>query len=123
MYNRSFGATTGGGDVWVGWTPRDALMLRAYAAYSQRPLVYRYDDSYVSWTGLDVNMKLSPQLVLGASGVYVYEDRNRPDAAAFSWNQTRVSAFITYVLSVGGSDHVNLPNAVKKMPSAAGYQR
>jgi hypothetical protein len=77
----------------------------------------------VSWTGLDVNLKAGRQVLLGASAVYVYEDRNRPDAAAFSWNQTRVSAYVTYVLSVGGSDRVNLPNAVKRMPSAAGYQR
>jgi hypothetical protein len=123
MYDKNFGAAAAGGDVSIGWTPRDPLVLRLYGAYSQRPLVYRYNDSYVTWAGLDVSLRATQQVLVGASVVYINEDRNRPDAAAFDWNQARVSAFVTYVLSAGGADRLSVPDAVKRMPSAVGYQR
>ena len=123
MYERNFGATAAGGDASVGWNPIDPMMLRLYGAYSQRPLVYRFDDSYVTWAGLDVSLRTTQQVLVGASVVYVNENRKRPDAAAFDWNQTRVSAYVTYVFSAGGADRTGLPDAVKRMPSAVGYQR
>lgn len=123
MYDKNFGAAAAGGDVSVGWTPLDALVLRLYGAYSQRPLVYRYDDSYVTWAGLDVSVRAAPQILVGGSVVYVNEDRLRPDAAAFDWNQARISAFVTYVLSAGGADRLAVPDAVKRMPSGVGYQQ
>ena len=123
MYERNFGAVATGGDASVGWNPFDAMVLRLYGAYSQRPLVYRFDDSYLTWAGLDVSLRTTQQVLVGASIVYVNENRKRPDAAAFDWNQTRVSAYVTYVFSAGGADRTGLPDAVKRMPSAVGYQR
>lgn len=123
MYEKNFGAAAAGGDASVGWNPFDAMVLRLYGAYSQRPLVYRYDDSYVTWAGLDVSLRTTQQVLVGASIVYVNENRKRPDAAAFDWNQARISAYVTYVFSAGGADRTGLPDAVKRMPSAVGYQR
>ena len=62
MYDKNFGAAAAGGDASVGWTPINALVLRLYGAYSQRPLVYRYDDSYVTWAGLDVSLRATQQV-------------------------------------------------------------
>ncbi len=123
MYERNFGAVAAGGDASVGWNPFDAMVLRLYGAYSQRPLVYRFDDSYLTWAGLDVSLRTTQQVLVGASIVYVNENRKRPDAAAFDWNQARISAYVTYVFSAGGADRTGLPDAVKRMPSAVGYQR
>ena len=122
MYEKNFGAAAAGGDLSVGWNPFDALVLRLYGAYSQRPLVYRYDDTFVTWAGLDVSMRATRQVLVGASIVYVQQDQSRPDAAAFDWNQARVSAFVTYVFSAGGADRIGVPDAVKRMPSAVGYK-
>jgi hypothetical protein len=123
MYDKNFGAAAAGGDVSVGWNPMDVLVLRLYGAYSQRPLVYRYDDSYVTWVGLDASMRMTQQILLGASIVYINEDRLRPDAAAFDWDQARISAFVTYVFSAGGADRLSVPEAVKRMPSAVEYEQ
>ena len=123
MYDKNFGAAAAGGDVSVGWNPFDALVLRLYGAYSQRPLVYRYDDAYVGWAGLDVSMRATQQILVGASVVYVNDDQVRPDAAAFDWNQARISAWVTYVFSAGGADRLAVPDAVKRMPSSVGYQQ
>ncbi len=124
MYDKNFGAAAAGGDASVGWTPVDAMVLRLYGAYSQRPLVYRFDDSYVTWVGLDVSLRTMQQVLVGASVVYVNENRKRPDAAAFdNWNQARISAYVTYVFSAGGADRIGVPEAVKRMPSAVGYSQ
>lgn len=121
MYDKNFGAAAAGWDASVGWIPIDPLTLRLYGAYSQRPLTYRYDDAYVTWVGLDANWRTTQQVIVGASVIYVNEDQRRPDAAAMDWNQTRISAYVTYVLSAGGADRLGLPDAVKRMPSATGY--
>ena len=68
-------------------------------------------------------MRTTQQVLVGASVVYINEDRVRPDAAAFDWDQARVSAYVTYVFSAGGADRLGLPDAVKRMPSAVGYQQ
>ena len=73
--------------------------------------------------GLDVSLRTTQQVLVGASIVYVNENRKRPDAAAFDWNQARISAYVTYVFSAGGADRTGLPDAVKRMPSAVGYQQ
>ena len=44
------------------------------------------------------------------------EDRQRPDAAAFSWNQTRVSARVVLALA-SNADLRGLPPAVQGMPT------
>ncbi len=123
MYDNSFGAATAGGDASVGWAPLNSLVVRMYGAYSSRPLVYRYEDTYMTWAGLDVSMRATSQLSVGASVVYINQNENRPDASGYEWNQARVSAFVTYAFSAGGADRLSLPDAVKRMPSAIGYER
>jgi len=54
-------------------------------------------------------------LRVGIGGVYYDEGRHRPDAAAFDWNQFRLTAFAT--LSLGkGAELRGLPPAVRRMP-------
>ena len=123
MYDKNFGAAAAGWDVSVGWNPFKTLVLRMYGAYSQRPLVYRFDESFVTWAGLDASLRATDQVQVGASIVYINEDRVRPDAAAFDWNQARISAWVTYVVSAGGADKLGIPDAVKRMPSSVGYDQ
>jgi hypothetical protein len=117
------GAWISGADGSVGWTPSDALRLRVYGAYAQRPLEYRYDASTAKWVGIDADARVAERFSVGFSLVQMYEERDRPDNAAFDWNQTRLSARLTYSLSSREPDRRALPDAVKRMPSAQGYGR
>ena len=103
--------------------PSDAFRLRVYGAYAQRPLEYRYDASTAKWLGADLDVRATDRFNVGLSLVQMNEERDRPDNAAFDWNQTRLSARVSYRFSSRERDVRNLPDAVKRMPSSQGYQR
>jgi hypothetical protein len=44
------------------------------------------------------------------------EDRKRPDAGAFSWDQLRVSGRVVLFFGGGSADRAGLPPAVRGMP-------
>jgi hypothetical protein len=121
--DQGVGARGDGWDASVGWTPTSRLSLRGYGATLDRPLELRFDDARVRWAGLDADLRLRPDLSIGLGGMYVYENRRRPDAAAFDWNQVRITAHVTYVLGSGGADRLGLPRAVQRMPSVTGTGR
>jgi len=72
---------------------------------------------------VDADLRLRPDLSIGLGGMYVYENRRRSDAAAFDWNEVRITAHVTYVLGSGGADRLGLPRAVQRMPSVTGTGR
>jgi hypothetical protein len=117
------GAWISGADASVGWTPSETLRFRVFGAYAQRPLEYRYDASTAKWIGLDADARVADRFTVGVSLVQMYEERDRPDNAAFDWDQTRLSARLTYTFSSREKDTRGLPDAVKRMPSSQGYQR
>ena len=120
---RVTGAWISGMDATVSWAASETLRLRAYGAYAQRPLEYRYDASTAKWIGLDADARLAERFSVGLSLVQMYEERDRPDNAAFDWNQTRVSGRLTYFFASREPDRRGLPDAVKRMPSSQGFQR
>ena len=120
---RVTGAWSSGADASVSWLPSDAVRLRVFGAYAQRPLEYRYDASTAKWLGADVDVRATDRFNVGLSVVQMSEERDRPDNAAFDWNQTRLSARLTYHFSSREADVRRLPDAVKRMPSSQGYQR
>lgn len=117
------GAWISGADATVAWTPTGALRFRLYGAYAQRPLEYRYDASTAKWIGVDADARFAERFSVGFSLVQMYEQRDRPDAAAFDWNQTRLMGRLSYFFSSREPDHRGLPDAVKRMPSSQGYLR
>ena len=121
--DKGVGARGDGWDASVSWTPTTRLALRAYGGSLDRPLELRFDDAKVRWAGLDADFRLRPDLSMGLGGMYVYEDRRRPDAAAYDWNQVRVTAHVTYVLGSRRADRLGLPRAVERMPSVIGTGR
>jgi hypothetical protein len=121
--DKGVGARGDGWDASVGWSPTSQLSLRAYGATLDRPLELRFDDARVRWAGLDADLRLRPDLSIGVGGMYVYEDRRRPDTAAFDWNQTRITAHVTYVLGSTSADRLGLPRAIERMPSVSGSGR
>jgi hypothetical protein len=121
--DKGVGARGDGWDASVGWSPMPRLSLRAYGATLDRPLELRFDDARVRWAGLDADLRLRQDLSFGLGGMYVHEDRRRPDTAAFDWNQTRITAHVTYVLGSGSADRLGLPRAIQRMPSVTGSGR
>lgn len=103
------GAASRGIDGAVLFRPDARLALRASGAALQRPLEFRYDDASVSMVGLDADWELSDRVRAGAGVAHYWETRDRPDAAAFDWSQTRLNARLTLVL--GGARPVPLPPA------------
>jgi hypothetical protein len=120
---RATGAWSSGADASVSWMPSDAFRLRVFGAYAQRPLEYRYDASTAKWLGADLDVRATDRFNVGLSLVQMNEERDRPDNAAFDWNQTRLSARLSYFFASRERDVRGLPDAVKRMPSSQGYQR
>jgi hypothetical protein len=117
------GAWISGMDASVGWTPNQDVRFRVYGAYAQRPLEYRYDASTAKWIGLDADAMVAARFSVGLTVVQMYEERARPDNAAFDWNQTRLMGRLSYFFSSREPDRSGLPDAVKRMPSNQGYMR
>lgn len=103
------GAASRGVDAALVFRPEPRLELRASGAALQRPLEFRYDDASVSVLGLEADWEVSDRMRTGAGIAHYWETRDRPDAAAFDWSQTRLTARVTLVF--GGARPVPLPPA------------
>ncbi len=100
-YSADFGpgAASSGWDGQLGYAPTRTLSFTTNGGRFQRPLELRYDESKVYYVGLDAAYRRPQQLEIRLRVDYYNEDRERPDAAAFSWNQTRLSAVVTFYMS------------------------
>lgn len=105
------GASSRGWSASAAWQPLERLALTGYASNTLRPLEYRYDDAEAWWYGADVTWEARPHLRLGAGITRYDEDRDRPDAAALDWSQTRLTFRVTWLLD-SGADRWRLPPAV-----------
>ncbi len=116
-YHSEFGpgASSRGFEGGVSYTPGERLALSLHAATLDRPLEFRYDDSSLRLYGVEVLYRSSSRTSFQVDASRYVEDRQRPDAAAFDWNQVRVNARV--ILRFGsGADFANLPPAVRRMP-------
>jgi hypothetical protein len=90
------------------WRPWSGWSLRANGGHQERPLEYRYDVSTLDWFGVGVERDLGNGSSAGLLIDRWMEDRDRPDAAAFGWDQTRIQARITWLLA-SSADRLPLP--------------
>jgi hypothetical protein len=111
------GASSHGFDGNVTWLPTTALSINAYGSTLDRPLEFRFNDASVDVLGVDAEWSAGPQLLLAVGGARYWETRDRPDAAAFDWNQTRLHARVT-LLFRSQSDVFRLPPALRSHPRA-----
>jgi hypothetical protein len=117
-YHAEFGpgASSRGFEGGLTYAPRDRLVVTLQAATLDRPLEFRYDQSSLTLYGAGVMYRPSERVLVGLDASRYREDRTRPDAAAFSWDQARVNARIV-LLFARGADLADLPPAVRRMPS------
>lgn len=111
------GASSNGVDGSVSWAARPTLTLSAYGSALERPLEFRFSEADVQVLGLDAEWEPSPRLRLALGGAHYQEDRNRPDAAALDWNQTRLHARVTLLFG-SEADRDALPRALRTRPRA-----
>jgi hypothetical protein len=120
-YHAEFGpgASSRGFDGAVSYRRGERLALGLQGATLDRPLEYRFDDSSLLVYGLYARYHPSSNMRLELDASRYAEDRKRPDAAAFDWNELRVSARVVFALS-SGAELRGLPPAVRRMPVGPG---
>ncbi len=116
-YHSEFGpgASSRGFEGALTFTPGERLTLGLHAATLDRPLEFRFDQSSLQLYGAQVLYRPSPRTSFQLDASRYAEDRKRPDAAAFDWNQVRVNARVVLLFG-SDADFANLPAAVRRMP-------
>lgn len=114
-YHAEFGAgaSSKGWDAHLSWQPKSLFSISADGGHLVRPLEFRVDEASLDWIGVQADLKPTERLRLGVSATRYMEDRQRPDAAAFDWDQTRLVASISWLLG-SGADRLPLPPAVRR---------
>ena len=108
------GAASAGPGGSVTYAPTPAVRLTVHGASLDRPLELRFSDAALRMYGFEAQALVTPRLraTLGASRYL--EERERPDAAAFSWNQVRIVAGLAVELGPG-ADGRALP-VIRRLP-------
>jgi len=108
------GAASRGFEGAVTYSAGDLVTVGLQGATLDRPLEFRYDESSLDVYGIFAHFRPSPRLRIELDASQYAENRQRPDAAAFDWDQLRVSARVVLMFSSGGESGV--PRAVDRMP-------
>ena len=118
-YREEFGpgASSHGFEGTITFRPAAELSLVAYGSTLERPLEFRFQEASVNALGFDAEWWPIERIRLAVGAAHYAETRDRPDAAAFDWNQTRLMARVTLVLR-SGTDAVPLPPALPPLPRA-----
>jgi hypothetical protein len=111
------GASSHGFEAFVTWLPTTVLSINGYGSTLDRPLEFRFNEASVDVLGVDAEWSPTSQLRVAIGGARYWESRERPDAAAFDWNQTRLHARVTLLLR-SETDVFRLPPALRTRPRA-----
>ena len=111
------GAASHGFEATISFQPVSELSLVAYGSTLDRPLEFRFQDASVDALGFEAEWRPTDRLRLALEAAHYAETRDRPDAAAFDWNQTRLTARVTLVLR-SQTDNAPLPPALPPLPRA-----
>ncbi|HEV2751714.1 MAG TPA: hypothetical protein VGV12_14425 [Gemmatimonadales bacterium] len=116
-YHAEFGpgASSRGFEGGVTYAARN-LSITAHGATLDRPLEFRFDEASLNLFGLTADYRPMSRLRVQLDATRYAEDRKRPDAGAFSWDQLRVSSRVVLFFGGGSADGGGLPPAVRAMP-------
>lgn len=109
------GAASRGLEGAISFSPADSLQVSLYASSLSRPLEFRFSHASLRTYGGGVQYNVTSRLRFHLDANVHDEQRDRPDVAAFDWNQVRLSARITLLLG-NDADFSTLPPAVRRMP-------
>lgn len=111
------GGASHGFEGGISFVPAAGLALTAYGSILERPLEFRFEEASVAGFGLDAEWSPTDRLRLALGAARYAEDRERPDAAAFDWDQTRFHARVSLLLR-SDVDALRLPPAIRARPPA-----
>jgi hypothetical protein len=106
------GASSRTWDGRVTWVPTPSLTVAAFGSSFTRPLELRFNEVQVNAAGVDAAVRASDQLQFALTAAQYFEDRRRPDAGAFDWNQFRLHARVTWIFG-SDADRLTLPPAIR----------
>lgn len=124
-YHAEFGpgAASRGIDAAVGWRPTSRLALTGYGGAFERPLELRTWDATTRWLGGRGEWRALPstgrlaalfdELRVWADLTWYGQDRDRPDAAATSYDQLRMRGGVTILFS-SSADRLALPPGTRR---------
>jgi hypothetical protein len=120
-YSAAFGpgASSRGFDGGVTYMMGERLSVSAHGSSLDRPLELRFDDASVVTYGVSARYLPMPRVRLELDASQYTEDRKRPDAASFDWDQLRVSARVVFTFA-SRPELRGLPPAVRAMPVGPG---
>ncbi len=84
------GASSRGVDGRVTWRMQESWTVSVQGGALERPLELRFQDAGVTWLGAAADYRVADRWNVGATVDRYWESRDRPDAAAFDWNQWRM---------------------------------
>jgi hypothetical protein len=115
-YHAEFGpgAAAAGIGGSIAFSPTPALRVALYASDLDRPLEFRFGDAGLLMYGIEVRARLSGRLRATVGASRIAEQRDRPDAAAFEWDQVRLAAGVAVDLG-GGADGGAL-SVIRRLP-------
>ena len=117
-YHAEFGpgASSRGFEGGVTYAAADRLSITARGATLDRPLEFRFDEASLDLFGVTADYRPISRLRIQLEASRYAEDRKRPDAGVFSWDQLRVSGRVVLFFGGGSADRGGLPPAVRGMP-------
>jgi len=116
-YRLEFGPGAGAAAVSgsVTYGPSRRLAVTLFGSTATRPLELRFNEAEVRSYGIDAQLEPTSRVRLGLSVNRYEELHRRPDAAAFDWDQLRLSARVV-VLFGSHADLRGLPPAIRLLP-------
>ncbi len=116
-YQREFGpgASVVGTAATITYQPSRRFRAMVLGSSFDRPLEFRYNDAGVRTVGLDAQFTSSERLRVGLTAYHSREAHHRTDAAAFDWNQWRVSARVVWAFG-DAADLRGLPPSIQMLP-------
>ena len=116
-YHAEFGpgASSRGFEGGITYTASN-LAITAHGATLDRPLEFRFDEASLDLFGVTADYRPISRLQVQLDASRYAEDRKRPDAGAFSWDQLRVSGRVVLFFGGGSADGSGVPPAVRGMP-------
>jgi hypothetical protein len=109
------GAAAAGLDGSISYRPSPHLTVTLMGSTVDRPLEFRFNEAVLHVYGIDAQAEPSDRVRLGLTLDRYTESHRRPDAAAFDWDQVRLSARVTLLFG-SGADVSGLPPAIRLLP-------
>lgn len=109
------GAGAGGLEGSLKYRASEELTVALNGSYLRRPLELRFEESTLRTLEAQVDYRVSSRVILGAELARYEENRDRPDAAAVTWDQFRIATRVSVVLR-RAAGRAGLPAAVLRMP-------